>query len=190
MTNFKTLAIATTLALATLSTYAATPPPANYSATIDLTPAGGNDLAGDFTGYANTNTFTFYAEGNLVDFSSMLTARVLGKGYDISKATFDGVLFGVNKSTGQGTLNSADEYSYQSATLSSGTHTLVVFGKAVGGSTKGFDGSIYLTSMPIVLTPLSGPVAPVPEPETYAMLLAGLGLMGAIARRRNKAKST
>lgn len=27
-------------------------------------------------------------------------------------------------------------------------------------------------------------LAPVPEPETYAMLLAGLGLVGAIARRR------
>ena len=27
--------------------------------------------------------------------------------------------------------------------------------------------------------------APVPEPETYAMMLAGLGLMGAIVRRRN-----
>jgi hypothetical protein len=26
--------------------------------------------------------------------------------------------------------------------------------------------------------------APVPEPESYAMLLAGLGLMGTIARRR------
>ena len=26
--------------------------------------------------------------------------------------------------------------------------------------------------------------APVPEPETYAMLLAGLGLMGAVVRRR------
>jgi hypothetical protein len=31
-----------------------------------------------------------------------------------------------------------------------------------------------------------GQMAPVPEPETYAMLLAGLGLMGAVARRRNK----
>jgi len=29
-------------------------------------------------------------------------------------------------------------------------------------------------------------VTAVPEPESYAMLLAGLGLMGAIARRRNK----
>lgn len=30
-------------------------------------------------------------------------------------------------------------------------------------------------------------VTAVPEPETYAMLLAGLGLMGAVARRRRKA---
>ncbi len=29
--------------------------------------------------------------------------------------------------------------------------------------------------------------APVPEPETYAMLLAGLGLMGAVARRKRTA---
>jgi hypothetical protein len=28
-------------------------------------------------------------------------------------------------------------------------------------------------------------VSPIPEPETYAMLLAGLGLMGAMVRRRN-----
>jgi len=33
------------------------------------------------------------------------------------------------------------------------------------------------------------PVAPVPEPETYAMMLAGLGLMGFVARRRGKFQS-
>jgi hypothetical protein len=29
-------------------------------------------------------------------------------------------------------------------------------------------------------------IAPIPEPETYAMLLAGLGLMGFVARRRKQ----
>jgi hypothetical protein len=29
-------------------------------------------------------------------------------------------------------------------------------------------------------------LAPVPEPETYAMLLAGLGVMGAVVRRRKQ----
>jgi hypothetical protein len=33
------------------------------------------------------------------------------------------------------------------------------------------------------------PVSPVPEPESYALLLAGLGLMGTIALRRNAKNS-
>jgi len=33
---------------------------------------------------------------------------------------------------------------------------------------------------------LSGPVAAIPEPETYAMMLAGLGLLGAVSRRRKQ----
>jgi hypothetical protein len=32
----------------------------------------------------------------------------------------------------------------------------------------------------------NSPIAAVPEPETYAMLLAGLGLMGAFVRRRKQ----
>ena len=36
-------------------------------------------------------------------------------------------------------------------------------------------------SAPIIVPP------PIPEPETYAMLLAGLGIVGAMARRRRKA---
>jgi len=37
---------------------------------------------------------------------------------------------------------------------------------------------------------ISQQVSPVPEPETYAMLLAGLGLIGFIALRRNQNSST
>ena len=47
-------------------------------------------------------------------------------------------------------------------------------------STKSTEGSWYSTSPQISVTELTV----VPEPETYAMLLAGLGLMGFVARRR------
>lgn len=50
------------------------------------------------------------------------------------------------------------------------TYTLSVSGSSVGASA--YTGNVLL--------------APVPEPETYAMLLAGLGMMGMIARRRQK----
>lgn len=57
----------------------------------------------------------------------------------------------------------------ESATLSpAATYTLVVS----GGGTGSYSGSVMLS--------------PVPEPETYAMMLAGLGVMGFIARRRRK----
>jgi len=40
---------------------------------------------------------------------------------------------------------------------------------------------------PIAPPPGGSPVAPVPEPETYAMMLAGLGLLGFAARRKHRA---
>lgn len=55
-------------------------------------------------------------------------------------------------------------------------------------------GSYYLTFSGITTGAVGGlyegtiSVTAVPEPESYAMLLAGLGVMGAIAVRRNKAK--
>jgi len=46
------------------------------------------------------------------------------------------------------------------------------------------DSLFSLTSAGGLTYAAAAATAPVPEPETYAMLLAGLGLMGAIARRR------
>jgi len=54
--------------------------------------------------------------------------------------------------------------------------------------------SLYFTAGPDeerdgILGRLEFAAAPVPEPETYAMLIAGLGLVGAMARRRRSGMS-
>ena len=46
-----------------------------------------------------------------------------------------------------------------------------LFIKGISSGKGGYNGSVALTS-------------PVPEPETYGMMIAGLGLMGFVARRR------
>lgn len=60
-----------------------------------------------------------------------------------------------------------------SGLIAPGQYSLIVSGRtaAVGG-----------------MYTFAAATAPVPEPESYAMLLAGLGLMGTIARRRSKAR--
>lgn len=64
-----------------------------------------------------------------------------------------------------------------SANLSPGAYTLVIGGTSTNEAA--YTGIIALTEVPRTLPP-------VPEPETYAMLLAGLGMLGFIARRRQK----
>jgi hypothetical protein len=54
--------------------------------------------------------------------------------------------------------------------------TLVSFEDLLDGGDLNFDDFVMLIS--------NVSNSPIPEPETYAMLLAGLGMIGAIARRR------
>lgn len=56
------------------------------------------------------------------------------------------------------------------ATLAAGSYYYAVFGVALGASAYSINSAAAAT--------------PVPEPETYAMLLAGLGVVGFLARRR------
>jgi hypothetical protein len=52
---------------------------------------------------------------------------------------------------------------------------------------KGVDEVVFSGySSHIVVDNLQLKIAPVPEPETYAMLMAGLGVMGFVARRRRE----
>jgi hypothetical protein len=62
--------------------------------------------------------------------------------------------------------------------LKSGWYTLEITGTTLAKAGKNLGGSYGGTFS----------ISPVPEPETYAMLAAGLGLLGAVRRRRGNPK--
>lgn len=91
---------------------------------------------------------------------------------------------------------SSGVYSLNSATFSTssgitgGSEATTWLSTLATASTTGNYGITYLYApVPgsqdmVVFTPLHHQTPPVPEPETYAMLLAGLGLLGFMGRRR------
>jgi hypothetical protein len=64
------------------------------------------------------------------------------------------------------------------------TGAIFSFDASVNSSFVAWGGSPFATTKLAQATL----AAPVPEPETYAMLLAGLGVVGAVARRRKPAR--
>lgn len=86
--------------------------------------------------------------------------------------------------------NSASGYLGTSLNLSAGNHTLAIYGLedcCSGAQQAQFKyGSTAFTSFSS--TDGLNPVATVPEPESYAMLLTGLALMATVARRRKSAQ--
>lgn len=64
---------------------------------------------------------------------------------------------------------------------------LQISGTTRANLTGGY-GLISITSLngTVTTAPALAAITPVPEPETFAMLLAGLGVIGAFARRRNR----
>jgi len=56
------------------------------------------------------------------------------------------------------------------------------FVNSTGGTHIGYKGSTLINAWAV----RPGDVAPVPEPETFAMMLVGLGLIGSIAHRRQR----
>lgn len=65
-------------------------------------------------------------------------------------------------------------FSLNALNIGAGSHTLSFAGT---NPTSAFDTTAFVDNVSMT-------VSPVPEPGTYAMLLAGLGLLGLVARRR------
>jgi hypothetical protein len=111
--------------------------------------------------------------------SSRTTKDLLITGFSLVR--FDPLTNAVlNTYTGENTTGSSahptDVWELRTAGLSAGSYFIKVDGEILGSA-----GGTYGTDLTIA-------VAPVPEPATYGMLGAGLGLLGFVARRK-KAKA-
>jgi hypothetical protein len=162
-----------------------------------LTASGAGNVTYTFLGSSAgyTNSFVTYTNTSLTQYTKKFTNTTTSLGSSFTQVVTGGAL-----NFGFVTLNPAYSVSNQVPIQGSATYGLNegVFGIAQGGS-QGFtiNGKTYQDLL-IYNDPVKGGdydyndmvvgvnISPVPEPQTYAMLLAGLGLIGFTARRRKQ----
>jgi hypothetical protein len=125
-----------------------------------------------------TNTFSFHVD-TLSKFSAYLNSpsqNIAGL-IQVSPLSFSSISLG--SATGVISNSSSESKGSVSSTLGRGDYVLTVAGSAAPllSSLPGVTGNYGIYTV-------HGNLAPVPEPESYAMFLAGLGVIGAVARRR------
>jgi hypothetical protein len=108
----------------------------------------------------------------------------------VGGANYDGILTGLSlfSAGANGIVGGGDDTLLQSSISTGGDSLTLNYDQPLSGASfitvtglsNGTAGAIYAGAM----------AAAVPEPETYAMLLAGLGLMGAVVRRRSNRKTS
>ncbi|MDI1298128.1 FxDxF family PEP-CTERM protein [Methylotenera sp.] len=156
------LVLAAGLVAASLSTIA--------SATVVTTPtlSNGYTFGGTFDG-ASVNDY-IPLDFSFSNVTGTLSGSVASK--TITFSLFDIVNTATNALVINGTVFGGVakvDFGFLEGTLGSGMYSLHIAGTATGPKAS-YAGTLS--------------VSPVPEPETYGMMLAGLGLMGFVARRR------
>lgn len=150
------------------------------SYTINLTNTTGNLWTGGFNVTpsplgAFTDIFTFTPDATFGSTAQAFLANLSVTGSDTSAINFSSANLNGIALTGFGgpTVFGYAQGQVLAPTnvLFNGPLVLTVMGNSKGGT---YGGTFNLN------------LAPVPEPETYGMLLAGLGLLGFLARRRKQ----
>jgi hypothetical protein len=179
---------------------------ANFGApsygSVTLTQAGANvnfqvDLRGDmnFLTTGGHNVFAFNGAGvaladivNITDASGLQTFKAIIPGIDPPFGSFG---FGIVCDTGCSNGGSAGGYSDPLKFTVNNANVADFLSLSTGAGSLGpayFAADVLVTSGDFKgATGAVGVTAAVPEPETYALFLAGLGMMGFMARRRQTA---
>ncbi|MCY0910550.1 FxDxF family PEP-CTERM protein [Massilia antarctica] len=180
MKHMKSLIAAAVLATASLGSTAAFAADISHStqalSVIDNSANFGSSFVQNNLNNTFMDKFSFSITRVPHDFDAIVTSftRNATTGMDITNMSlFSGagtlITTGLQESTG-----ATDVWSLRADSLGLGNYYLQVSGKMVSGTAGSFGGTVML--------------APVPEPETYGMMLAGLGVVGFLARRRKAAK--
>ena len=143
-----------------------------------LTPNAGYTLSGAFNAFMGNLVYTEVGDG--------ATTGILAYG-DVS--VNGGAPISINGHQVNWNVTSSapgyrNGYFAESASLPLGSYTSISISNAHLDLSASGGTFSSISSQPQNKIEFSFMAVPVPEPETYAMLLAGLGLMGAIARRR------
>lgn len=146
----------------------------NWSTTVATTTGTFSDLF-TFSLVPNAGVGLSAQSVMVSSFGTSLSTIALYLGSFTSLGALTGAPIGAGVvETKTGMFSTTDNLYLDFSQLAANTaYTMVVSGDAVGRSS-------YTSIIQL---------APVPEPETYAMLLAGLGVMGFVARRKSR-KST
>lgn len=145
---------------------------------IDNSAFFGDTFEADNEGNTFADRFTFTVDGDVgVNLDAIISSisRSADEGLDITGLALygeDDTLITNGSSLMTGVM---DVWSISSDNLVAGNYYLQVSGTLVSDTAGSFGGAVML--------------APVPEPETYGMMLGGLGVLGFLARRRKSRQS-
>ena len=165
--KFKSLAIAATLALGAAGAFAGGGPitfldgTAGFSATDAASPG------------LITDVFTFSLDAQYDTNASAISIKLGKNDWDFKSITINGPSGPFSFSAAPGSTDALEIWTLSTVRLSAGDYTLSVDGYVNGGARSGsYGGNINISA--------------VPEPESYALMLAGLGALGFVARRRSR----
>jgi hypothetical protein len=154
-----------------------------FGATAAMSAPPSVGSSGNYLTFGGDQSYNFdfsFATANTLQSGSIVSADG-----DFSSVVVDGYAF---TQVLDFAADGAEKWVYSGPTVSfaTGNHTLtVITDPAWVAGADGYNGKLKFASTVDLGAPAT--FAPVPEPETYAMMLAGLGALGFVGRRR-KAK--
>ena len=153
----------------------------NYDLGANPTSANAYVVTHDTGSFSDVYTFTLTEPSDSITSAVSLEQPGFGGGFDYKIDNGNFALYSDADGDGTGgTLVSSTTFGGDSTSLTANSLAAGSYYWVVAGNASGNLGGIYN---------FTTNTAPVPEPETYALMLAGLGLLGFVGKRRMRQSS-